>query len=932
MALASRCIRGVAVVAAVLVGLAARVAPAAAQQFNVRGVVVDSVKKPVSGAMVVALTRKDSVIAAFATSGGSGAYLLSRLAPGNYILQVTQIGSKPFRRDFTLGAGNITADTVMMVGAGPIKLNDLVVSAEHVPIVNKPDTLEFNAAAFKTRINATTEELLKRLPGVTVDADGTITAQGKTVQQVLVDGKEFFGNDPKMATRNLPAAAVDKVQVLQKKSDAAEFSGIDDGNDRTTVNLVLKPNARVGYFGRAVAGAGPKPKTEAAFAGPKGDDPRYTGALNLNRFSPVTQLSLVSNRNNVGQSGFSFGPEAVMMGRGSGGAGGLGSGFSETMAIGLNGSRQFAKNSWLRGSYFLSTADNRQQAFTDDQLLQGAAVSANRHETATTQSENTSHRLNVNGQHAFNDWNQLRFRGNFNAGTSSSDNLSAQETRRPDGSLQNSANSTVATDGDNLSGDGRFTFSKRFNQAGRSLVAEAWGELSKPEQRSNLASTTTLVGAPGGTTIRDLLQQQNRDSRTFTTGQRLGLTEPLGKGKVIELYGQHRAISEDQTYNVNDLVNGTPVLNTDLSRAFERTYSYLQGGTRFSHNTPALRWVIGAEVQTSDLQGTIIGRNESIDNGFTNVLPSANLRYQFNQGSNVSVNYRTSTRDPSLNELQPFVDNTDPLRTYAGNPNLTPQYQHSLSADFRRFDQFTFRNVYLYANVGYNRNQIVQSRVVDAQGRQTVMPVNLGDGWNSNIGVNLGSPVRSLGAQVDVDYSFNRSVGQELVNAVTNESRNSSHNIGLRLQNRSKEVFDLNAGARWGFNKVAYSINSALNQSYLTSTYYGDGTWFLSKTLSANVSGNYQVYDQKLFGPRDNIFMLGGSIGVQMLDNRAEFRLYGVDLLNENNGISISSTSSYIRQRQTPTLGRRVMVQFSYSLGSNLSPAGGGSAGGVRMR
>lgn len=923
-------LRGLAVVAAALLAVAASPNAANAQQFSVRGVVVDSAKKPVSGAMVVALTRKDSVIAAFATSGGSGAYVLSRLTPGDYILQVTQIGSKPFRRDFTLGAAAFTADTVVMVGAGPIQLNDLVVNAEHVPIVNKPDTLEFNAAAFKTRVNATTEELLKRLPGVTVDADGTITAQGKTVQQVLVDGKEFFGNDPKMATRNLPAAAVDKVQVLQKKSDAAEFSGIDDGNDRTTVNLVLKENARVGYFGRAVLGGGPKPKTDASFAGPKGDDPRYTGSLNLNRFSPVTQLSLVSNRNNVGQSGFSFGPEAVMMGRGSGGAGGLGSGFSETMAIGLNGSRQFAKNSWLRGSYFLSTADNRQQAFTDDQLLQGASVSANRSETATTQADNTSHRLNVNGQHAFNDWNQLRFRGNFNAGTSGSTNLSAQETRLPNGTLQNSATSRVVTDGDNWSGDGRFTFSKRFNQAGRSLIAEAWGELNSPEQTSNLASSTTLAGAPGGTTVRDLLQTQRRDSRTFTTGQRLGLTEPLGGGRVLELYGQHRAISEDQTYDVNDLVNGTPVLNTDLSRAFERTYSYLQGGTRFSRNTKTLRWVLGVEVQNSDLQGTILGRNESIDNGFTNVLPSATMRYQFNQGSNINVNYRTSTRDPSLNELQPFVDNTDPLRTYAGNPNLTPQYQHSLQADFRRFDQFTFRNIFLYANIGYNRNQIVQSRVVDAQGRQTVMPVNLGDGWNSNAGINFGSPIRSVGAQLDVDYSFNRSVGQELVNAVVNESRNTSHNVGFRVSNRAKEVFDLNAGARWGWNKVAYSINSALNQSYLTSTYYGDGTWFLSKTLSASVNGNYHVFDQNLFGPRDNIFMLGASVGMQMLDNRAEIRLYGVDLLNENNGISITSSSSFIRQRQTPTLGRRVMVQFSYSLGSNLSPAGG--PGGVRMR
>ncbi len=914
--------RTLAVTAVVVAALAARPATAVAQQYDVRGVVVDTMKAAVSEAMVVALTRTDSVIAAFATSGGTGGYILRRLVPGDYILQVTRIGSAPVRRDFTLGAANMVADTVVMVPSA-FKLNELVINEEHIPIVNKPDTLEFNAEAFKTRVNATVEDLLKILPGVAVTSDGTITAQGKTVQKVLVDGKEFFGNDPKMATRNLPAAAIDKVQVLEKKSDAAEFSGIDDGQEQTTVNLVLKPNARVGYFGRAALGGGPSPSTESAFAGSKGDDPRYTGMLNLNRFSPETQLSFIGNRNNVGQSGFSFGQEAMFVGRGDGGGFG-GGGFSESMALGLNGSRQFAKNSWLRGSYFLSTSDNRNQSITDEQLLQGASVSANRTENATSLSDNLSHRVNLNAQHAFNDWNQLRFRGNFSTSASTSDNLTAQQTLRPDGTFQNSAISRVDSENDNINGDGRVTFSKRFNQAGRSIVAEAWGELSSPDRLSNLNSSTQFADGQGGTTVRDILQTQRRESQTFTTGQRLGFTEPLGKGNVIELFGQHRAISEDQDYVVRDIVGGTEVPNTDLSRAFERTYSYLQGGTRFSRNTAALRWVLGLEVQSSDLQGTIIGRDESIDNGFTNVLPSANVRYQLNPSSNFTLNYRTSTRDPSLNELQPFVDNTDPLRTYVGNPDLTPQYQHSMRTDFRKFDQFTFQSIYVYANVGYNRNQIVQSRVIDLQGRQTVMPVNLGDGWNTNVGGSYGTPLRSLGLQVDLDYNYGRSVGQELVNGVENESRNQNHNIGLRLQNRAKEVFDLSAGANWGFNKVSYSINSALDQSYLNSTYFGAGTWFVTSKVSANANANYQVYDQELFGPRDNVLMLGASIGYRMFDDRGEIRLLGVDLLDENTGISITSTSSYIRERVSPTLGRRVMLQFSYQLGSNLAPRGDG--------
>lgn len=913
--------RAAAAAVVAVAAIAFRPHTAQAQQFEVRGVVVDSAQARVSGAMVVALTRVDSVITVFTTSGGNGSFLLKGLKPGEYILQVTRIGYRPVRRDFVIASANVVADTVVLHDAGPVELDELTVSAEHIPIVNKRDTLEYNADAFKTRVNATVEELLKRLPGVQVASDGSITAQGETVQKVLVDGKEFFGNDPKMATRNLPAAAIDKVQVLDKKSDNAEFTGIDDGNEQKTVNLVLKPGARVGYFGRAVAGVGPAPTTEAAFAGSKGDDMRYSGALNLNRFSPSTQLSVIANRNNTGQSGFSLGaPVAFGVSRGGGGGGSLGDGFSETMALGLNASHDFSQNNYVRSSYFLSTLDNRQNAVTSDQLLQGSAVSALRNETATSDNDNLSHRLNVNAQRAFSAWSQLRFRGNLSISSGNSGSLSQQETRGTDGAFQNRASTSLRSDNDNVNGDARFTLRQRFNQAGRSLIAEGWAQLSSPDNLTRLASSTDLAAPDGGVTTTDLLQNQYRDSQTLTAGQRLALTEPFGQGLTLELYGEHHAIYEDQDYDVDDIgADGTAVPNDVLSRAFERTYDYLQGGTRFSRNTESTRWVVGLEVQKSDLDGKIIDRDESISNGFTNVLPSANVRFQFNQGTNLSLNYRTATDEPSLEQLQPFTDNTNPLNIYVGNPNLVPEYGHSLRAEFRRFDQFTFRNIFLYANVGYSRNRLVQSRTIDAQGRQTVMPINLGDGWTTSAGLSLGTPVRSLGIQADLDYSINRSTGDELVNAVENESQTMNHTVALTLQNRSKDLFDVSVSARLGFNSVHYSLNTALDRDYMTSVFSGNGTLYLSETWTVGASADYQVYDQDLFGPRDNITLLNASLSRQVLAGRGEFRLSGLDLLDQNSGLSISSSGSYIRERRVATLGRRVMMQFSYQLGSNLN-------------
>ncbi len=925
--------RLVAVVGTVLALSVSSPSTVDAQQFDVRGIVVDSSKNAMQGVMVVALTRTDSVIATFGTTGKNGDYTLRRLAPGQYILQVTSIGYRPVRRDFDVTTAHVTADTVVMVHM-PVSLAELVVSAEHIPIVIKPDTVEYNADAFKTRPNASVEELLKRLPGMTVESDGSITAQGTTVRRVLVDNKEFFGNDPTIATRNLTAEAIERVQVFEKKSDAAEFTGIDDGQEQMTINLVLRPNARVGYFGRASAGVGPAPQSGAEFAGSKGDDPRYTGALNINRFTPSTQSSIIANRNNVGMSGFNMGIGApVAVGRGfGGGGGGGGSGFTESMSIGLNGSRQFTENSWIRGSYFLATSDNRQYSETNEQLLQGANVSSMRNATSARNSNSLSHRVNLNAQHAFNTWTQLRFRGNLSTGPNDSWNSTTQESRTPTGAFQNRAVSVVNTESDNVSGDGRLTFSRRFNQAGRSVVAEAWADISDPDQVSLLNSTTDLSNGAGGIITREVLQWQRRTSQTLTTGQRLGFTNPLGGGAVLELFGQHRAVSEDQDYRVTDVVGNAEVLNDELSRAFDRTYSYLNAGTRLSRNTAALRWVMGLEVQNSDLEGRILNRNEAISNGFTNVLPSANARYQFGNGANGSLDYRTSTRDPSLTELQPFTDNTDPLRTYIGNPDLTPQYQHNLRADYRHFDQFSFRSISMNASVGYDRNKIVQERLVDEQGVQTVRPVNLGDGWNSSVGGSYGSPIRALGVQADVDYSYSRSSSSELVNLVENINNTSRHGVGLRVQNRWKDVFDVSARAQWDFTAVRYSINSSLDQDYVNSTYSGDGTWYPHQSWSVNVNGTYNVYDQELFGPRDNVFMLGASVGHQFMNNRAELRLTGYDLLDENSGISISSTSSYIREQRSATLGRRVVMQFSYQLGSNnLSQGGRGGGGGGGM-
>jgi hypothetical protein len=290
--------------------LAAAAPVRAQQEYDVRGTVADSAGLAMRNAMVVALSREDSVLVKYALSNSDGNFVIEDLQPGAYILQVTLIGYAAVRSDFDVTSADVDLGSVT-VTMQAIEVDSLVVSVEHVPFINRRDTLSYNVNAFPTPPNAMVEELLRRLPGIDVDTDGTITAQGEEVQNVLVEGKEFFGRDPKIATRNLPADAVERVDVYDKQSDMAEFTGIPDGEDERTIDLRLREEARVGYFGRATGGFGGDVNNVGRLgptvgSDPVGNDLRYDGRFNLNRFSPTQQLALTANTNNVNQEGFSW--------------------------------------------------------------------------------------------------------------------------------------------------------------------------------------------------------------------------------------------------------------------------------------------------------------------------------------------------------------------------------------------------------------------------------------------------------------------------------------------------------------------------------------------------------------------------------------------------------------------------------------------------
>ena len=557
------------------------------------------------------------------------------------------------------------------------------------------------------------------------------------------------------------------------------------------------------------------------------------------------------------------------------------------------------------------------------QALFGANVASLVEEDRREQSGSTGHRLNVNGQYSISPGHQLRIRFSGDGGPSSSESLQHRVTQTVSGRPLNTASTTYLADGSSWRGNAQLTWRRRLGEEGRSIVAEFRSGLQESDRLADLKSSIT--GESGGTGGEHIRQEQNNAGRTWTGSARLSFTQRLGERHVVEVFGRGNTVKEDQNREVFDLANARRVRNGELSSGFERTYSYYYGGARLSRNAEDSWITVGLRVQSSDLRGKIVDRNDPISSGYTHLLGNLDLKWEVKEGRYVGLSYRTSTREPSLSELQPFVDNKDPVNLYVGNPELRPEYSHRLSADYRFFDQFSFVNLLARATFGYTDDPIARARVFNDRGFQTITPINTEASWSASGDVNFGTPVRRLGVDVELEYGVSYSERTEVVNLGANDTRTVRNTVEASVENRDKERFDAEVGASFTFNDVAYSLNRSLNRDYVNRRYFANGTlhlgdWTLRSTFS------WRLYDQGLYdggsrtgadshAPGRDVARWDARVSRHLLDGRAEIELRAYDLLNQNQTVSISNTANYIQESRTESLGQYLMLRVMYRLG-----------------
>ncbi|MBC7903775.1 MAG: outer membrane beta-barrel protein, partial [Gemmatimonadaceae bacterium] len=871
-----------------------------------------------------------SSLVSFSRSNAEGFFSIKGLSSGKYRLLVTHIGFRNLDRDFVINEHIPVID----FGSLPLlsksnMLEEVTVVAEAPPVTIRNDTLEFNAGSFKTKPNAVVEDLLKKLPGIQVDKDGKIKANGEEVKKVLVDGKEFFGNDPKMATKNLPSDVVDKVQVFDRKSDQSRFSGFDDGNSEKTINLTIKQDKKNGLFGRATVGAG--------------DQGRYEGKMNVNSFSGDRQMSAIGMANNTNKQGFSFmdilnfsgGLPGAGGGKGGnidisssglsvqgGGPGGGSSnpGITTTWAGGLNYNNSLQKKMDLTGSYFYNKMENEKLEKMNQQWL----IPGNNYTTVKDNKSigrNESHRVNFANDYKIDSMNSLRISSSLNyqqsdLASSSEYNSVSAKGQRLNGGI---ANSYIKGDGYNWNSNALFRH--RFPKKGRTFSANIGFGINQTQSDGRLSSENAFYNPDGSLKRGDTLNQinnQDADSKNYSAV--LSFTEALSKISLLELnYNVASTLSESarNTFDYDKSTGKHSVINDALTTKFSNEYTYHRPGLNWRLQGKKVTLAIGSSMQFAKLKSdfNLLSLDSSLQRSFTNFLPNANMQYSINRYKNLRFFYNAMTRQPSVSQLQPIDDNTDPLNIRRGNPDLQQEYTHRLNANYSSFDPFQKTSFFASLNASLTNDRIVNADFLSAQGERITQPVNANGVYTVSGNASWGFAVKKLKSTVNLNTSASAGRNLAFINSQKNNIRSWNGNAQLTWSYNYKEMFDFTAGVSAGYNNVNYSLQTNQDSKYWTQQYSFETNFYFPAGFSISSEMDYNTRSVLVEGYNANYFIWNAGLAKQLFKNkRGELRLHINDILNQNIGVNRNANQNYIEDVSYNVLKRYGQLSFTYNI------------------
>ncbi|SFF02476.1 Outer membrane receptor proteins, mostly Fe transport [Chitinophaga sp. CF118] len=907
---------------------------------SIKGTVFDTIaREPVASATITLLKQKDSSLVSFTMTDNKGNFELTGITRGEYRVLVTHVNYYNANRPVVI------SDTSLHINLNAIVLHDrskmlreVEVTAEAPPVTLIGDTIQYNAGSFKTQPNASVEQLLKKMPGIQVDKDGTVKAQGQKVNRVLVDGKEFFGTDPKTATKNLPADAVDKVQVYDRLSDAAQLTGFDDGNNEKTINLKLKQDKKKGLFGKASAGGG--------------TNHRYEGRFNVNSFKGARQFSAIGMANNTNAEGFSFidlmnftgelnhqrqsgngninltlntdDPVSVLMGNTNS------NGIKTIWGGGVNYNNIIGNKTDFTSNYFYNRYNPYQESMVTRQyFLPDSSYFYNQH--SISDNLNNSHRLNLSADIRIDSFHSIKISPSIGYQETCNNSYNSYETLSEDKQLANQgfSNNYSLGHGTNFRND--ILFRKKFPRKGRTFSLSLQTTFNNSESNGSLLSVNQFFNH--GTSYDSINQRNSISGMLNNYNIRAVYTEPVFKRSLLEFsLGRSNtgSTSDKKTYDYNQQNGKYDQLNADLTNNFENTYGYTNAGLRLRTQQKRISLAVGVNWQQAELKGKIIAgtRDSVIHKTFYNLLPSLRLKYDFTRYRNLNINYAAITKQPNMSQLQPVPDITDPLNIREGNPDLKQEFTHAVQLNFISVNPFKNKNLFAFFNLQETQHKIVNYDIVDTLGIKHTRPVNVNGVYNMTGNISLGLPLRMLKGSVNFSSNIGYSKTKQFINAASNTISTMSLGPAIRLDLYPSDKVDLSLSSGFNYYKTRYSLQAALNTSYFSQLYEGEINWQLPAQFYFTTSFTYTINSQRANGFNTRVPLWNAAFSRQFLHfNRGELKLSVFDLLNENVGISRSSNQNYIEDSRIKNLQRFFLLSFTYSLskyGLSADNPGGG--------
>jgi hypothetical protein len=909
-----------------------------AQNLTIQGSLKDSIaNRALNSATVSLVYAKDSSLVSFSRTNEAGVFNFKNVAPGNYLISVSYVGYVPKWVPVITG----TEKTVEM---GLIYMNDVntmstvTVTARRPPVVINGDSVEFNSENFKTAPNAVVEDLLKKMPGMEVDKAGGITVNGKKVTKVFVNGKEFFTGDPVMATKNLPADAVDKIQVYDRKSDQAMFTGIDDGSEETAINLKLKKDRNKSTFGKLNGGAG----TPSVFD--------LQG--NVNVINNDEQLSAIGGANNTNRQNFSNRNIINFSGGGGGrpGAGGgvtvnfsggsgetdaNAQGIADTYSIGGNYSNIFNdKKTEFNANLSVSdvTRNNISSSFTQN-LTPGNAF--NRISNANSIAGNKQQNFGSTIDHKVNDNFSFRFTPSLGFQQTTNYSEDSTQTYLTNGNLLNSNTTIASSASDAVNAASTLLLRKKFAKKGRTISSTITQSFNRSNSTGN-QFTEQLSYINNKLTNDSILDQQNtRKGENSSYSANLIYTEPLGKKSLLEFntyLSKSIGSSSRRIFDRNDATDDYDLLNTRLTNEFNSEYTYSGGGMSYRSNQKKYNFSTGFSLQKAVLDGENISAKTKISQSFQDILPNATFRYNFSQTKNLNVDYRTSTNQPSITQLQPVLDQSNINRQSIGNPDLKRSYVHNLNIRFFSSKILAGKSFFSTLNASTTNNSIVNYDSVLPNRTILTRPVNVDGAYRINGSVNYGFGIKKLKSRLsfglNAGLNNNISYANGLLNTIVTKSTGPSMSYAYIVD----DVIDINLTARYSFSQTTNEVNPTLNTNFLTKVFGADMTNYLPLNIVLNQSFNYAINTGRAEGFNTAIPIWNASFSKFFLKNkRAEIKMSAFDLLNKNIGINRNVSQNQIVDRSYNVISQYFMLTFTYSLQKS-GLGGGARPGGMIIR